>query len=183
MTTNQTPEVPTVHALYINDNGRTVCEKHGGSYLSAEIEAHPSALIHFTPLGSWLRTTDPSPYGCETCGAIIPGADPEPADPRDTCPGVHVEAVEGEVYDWSWAGKAAQVRVKAVIDTDQRCQTVLVEPVDGDKQSFLTDTCLLTPTAAPGDPVDSPCEECGADAGEPCRAHCLARPEAEDPTS
>lgn len=27
MITSQTPEVPTVHALYINDNGRTVCEK------------------------------------------------------------------------------------------------------------------------------------------------------------
>lgn len=132
----------TVPALYINDNGRTVCAEHAGSYLTAAITTNPTAPIHFTPLGSWLRTTDPSPHGCEDCGAIIPGADPEPADPRDVCTAHHADAVVGEVYNWSWAGQSARVRIKAIITPEKRCQMVLVVPTDG-AESFCTDTCLL----------------------------------------
>ena len=43
----------TTKALYINENGRTVCRAHGGSYLDSHLESNPDAVIIDTPLDNW----------------------------------------------------------------------------------------------------------------------------------
>ena len=45
----------TTKALYINENGRTVCRAHGGSYLDSRLESNPNAVMIDTPLDNWLR--------------------------------------------------------------------------------------------------------------------------------
>lgn len=56
-------------ALWIDDNGRTACSKHGGHYLSTEVEADPAAQVIYTPLTSWVRIPSASAQGvsCEEC--------------------------------------------------------------------------------------------------------------------
>jgi hypothetical protein len=65
--------------LWWDYNGRIVCVKHGGNYLSCAVEANPTATTHSTPLTTWeLLTDDDRSYfdrevgvaaSCETCGA------------------------------------------------------------------------------------------------------------------
>lgn len=163
-----------VTALYISDNGRIVCAGHGGAYLAAALMGDPRSRLHFTPLGSWVRVDEPTLYGCEECGARIPGAVPVgPTDPRESCAEDHVDPGVGGIYDWSWAGRSARVVVEAVLSSEAKCQAVLVAPVGGG-ESFCTDTCLLQEV---DDPVACPCQECGAEAEESCRSYCTARPE------
>lgn len=44
--------------LYINQNGRVVCLKHGGGYLNSAIENRPNAMNIDTPLDNWERLDD-----------------------------------------------------------------------------------------------------------------------------
>jgi hypothetical protein len=71
MSTNSTP-------LWLHEEGRIACAKHGGNYLACAIEAEPQAVEHQTPLGFWaLATQSDIDYlaennltaSCETCGA------------------------------------------------------------------------------------------------------------------
>jgi hypothetical protein len=41
--------------LWMDDNGRIICGRHAGSYLSSAIDARPRASSHRTPLGTWDR--------------------------------------------------------------------------------------------------------------------------------
>ena len=58
--------------LYIDENGRTICERHGGTYLKYAIEANPRATNYDTPLANWELITDSTreefDLSCETCG-------------------------------------------------------------------------------------------------------------------
>ena len=52
--------------LWIDQNGRVVCEKHAGNYLRSAIAAHPHAQHHRTPLGDWISDHS-GRFPCETC--------------------------------------------------------------------------------------------------------------------
>lgn len=41
--------------LWIDDNGRIECERHGGSYLASAIANAPRRNRHRTPIGTWDR--------------------------------------------------------------------------------------------------------------------------------
>ncbi len=41
--------------LWISNNGRIACVKHGGGYLEAAIRANPRKSTHVTPLDHWQR--------------------------------------------------------------------------------------------------------------------------------
>lgn len=60
--------------LYINENGRTTCVRHGGFYLQCEVEAHPTRTNHDTSLDNWERLTADTiaefDLHCETCGGL-----------------------------------------------------------------------------------------------------------------
>jgi hypothetical protein len=64
-------QTATVQPLYINDNGRVACSRHGGSYLTSALTARPGARLLPTPLGTWERFDAPDvvEYGltCATC--------------------------------------------------------------------------------------------------------------------
>lgn len=42
---------------------------------------------------------------------------------------------------------------------------------------YLSDEQMNPELYDDADPQSYPCEECGADAGEPCRPHCIAQPD------
>ena len=48
-----TPEGPS--NLFINQNGRVVCLRHGGGYLNSAVENRPHAMTIDTPLDNWER--------------------------------------------------------------------------------------------------------------------------------
>lgn len=52
--------------LFINENGRIVCLKHGGSYLQSAVKNAPAELEYSTPLDHWLRIPDYN-ADCEDC--------------------------------------------------------------------------------------------------------------------
>lgn len=56
-------------ALFINQNGRIVCEKHGGSYLQSVLRNNSRAQEAETPLDHWIRIpSGPAPaVHCEDC--------------------------------------------------------------------------------------------------------------------
>ena len=45
----------TATSLYIANNGRISCIKHGGSYLSSAYAASPERASYITPLDAWDR--------------------------------------------------------------------------------------------------------------------------------
>lgn len=66
--------------LWINDNGRICCEDHLGHYAETTLAARPTAKVLRTPLGTWLKVSEPMrlemaaefaadglTFGCETC--------------------------------------------------------------------------------------------------------------------
>jgi hypothetical protein len=59
------------NVLYVNQNGRVVCLKHGGMYLETHVERHPDSVVIDTPLDNWILL-DPSEVArarvsCEDC--------------------------------------------------------------------------------------------------------------------
>lgn len=58
--------------LWINNNGRTACPRHGGGYLTAAVAARPRARRHETPLDTWrkITATDRALWREAGCGAI-----------------------------------------------------------------------------------------------------------------
>jgi hypothetical protein len=63
-----------MNAIYINENGRTTCLRHGGMYLTAAVKANPNTNNYDTPLDNWERLTTETlqefDLHCETCGGI-----------------------------------------------------------------------------------------------------------------
>ncbi|MCA1781851.1 MAG: hypothetical protein ABR616_10895 [Dermatophilaceae bacterium] len=57
--------------LYVNQNGRIVCAKHGGGYLRSHVEHRPNDAVFTTPLDAWTRVTpdeaDEFDAHCEDC--------------------------------------------------------------------------------------------------------------------
>lgn len=60
----------TTKTLYISNNGRVACSKHGGGYLQSHLEVHPNAREISTPLDHWLRVEpedgEEFDFDCET---------------------------------------------------------------------------------------------------------------------
>jgi len=58
-------------ALFINQNGRVACPKHGGMYLEVHVERHPASVVIDTPLDNWVRLEAPEiaefKVSCEDC--------------------------------------------------------------------------------------------------------------------
>lgn len=54
--------------LFINQNGRTVCLRHGGAYLQSAVGANPRLQEVSTPLDHWVAfDTSEVSLNCEDC--------------------------------------------------------------------------------------------------------------------
>jgi hypothetical protein len=54
--------------LWINQNGKTACEKHVGVYAMQELQQNPFAVEMITPLDHWLLLLDiDEDIKCESC--------------------------------------------------------------------------------------------------------------------
>lgn len=58
--------------IFIDENGRTTCVRHAGTYLAAAVKAAPGRSNYDTPLANWELLTPETlqefDIHCETCG-------------------------------------------------------------------------------------------------------------------